>query len=205
MKILRQWICSNCSMHMEYDNNCANGSKVGIGSARSVCLSVSLLTTKQAVSSSQWRLMKIQSAPNSAIELKPRRWVVVDRRSSDPRREGRVGSSRRARSRHQVQDGRRSWFKLVGEIKSKIVDLMLVNFAITVQFIAGSALEVALGLPGYPGHTLQVPPDEYDILRRLPNPKYLQGNIPEQYSTVEPQCPEDQLVILDSSKFVQRV
>lgn len=82
---------------------------------------------------------------------------------------------------------------------------MLINFAISIQFVAGGALELALCLPGDPRNTPQVPPNQYDILRRLPNPKYINSNISEQNSAVKAKCPEDQFVVLNAGELIQWV
>ena len=82
---------------------------------------------------------------------------------------------------------------------------MLVNLPISVQFVPGSALKLAHGLPWNPRSTPQVPPNQNHILRRLPNPNHIYPNLAKQDSTVKPQCPEDQFVLVNSTKRVQWV
>ena len=82
---------------------------------------------------------------------------------------------------------------------------MFINFPISVQFVPWCALKLPFSLPWNPRHTPQVPPDQYHILWRLPYPIHIQSNLTEQNFTMKPQCPEDQFVLLNTSKCVQRV
>lgn len=145
-------------------------------------------------------IFTIQSLPNHPIQLYPRRRVRVDIH----RTQKECGIWTGWTSRNQVKNGHRR-LQLFREIECQIVNLVLINFAISIQFVAGGALELALCLPGDPRNTPQVPPNQYDILRRLPNPKYVNSNFSEQNSAVKPKCPEDQFVILNAGELVQWV
>ena len=82
---------------------------------------------------------------------------------------------------------------------------MLVNFAVSIHLIPGSALKLTPGLPWNPRNALQVPPDEYHVFRRLPNPVHLNPNLPEQDFAMKPQRPEYQFVPLNPTERVQRI
>lgn len=141
--------------------------------------------------------MLIQSLLDSSIKLDPGRRVHI---RMFPQK-CRIWTGRTGWGSNQVKY-RSCRLQRLWETEGQVVNFVLVNFALPVQLIPGSTLELSLGLPRDPGNTPQVPSDQNEILGRLPNPKHLKWNVSKQDSAVESQSPEYQFVLLNSIESV---
>lgn len=137
-----------------------------------------------------------QSVPHGIIELDPRTRLHI-RRAPQKRR-----VRARRTGRHEVQN-RRGGPQGLREIEGQVVNFVLVDFAVPVQFVSRRALKLPFCFPRNSRHAFQVPSDQYDILRRLPNSENLQRYVSEQNLAMKSQCPEDQFVLLNTTKRVQ--
>lgn len=82
---------------------------------------------------------------------------------------------------------------------------MLIYLPIPIQSIPRRPLKPSPCLPRHPGDPLQLPPDQDHVLRRLPDPKNLQPNLPKQNPAMESERREDQFIVFDSMKGAKRI
>ena len=82
---------------------------------------------------------------------------------------------------------------------------MFVNFPISIHLKPRGALKLTSGLPWNPRNALQIPPNQDNVFRRLPNPVHLNPDLPEQNSTMKSQRPEYQFVPLNPTERVERI
>lgn len=161
-----------------------------------LCLACELwLWTSQTILRDH-QFFSIQSVLDSPIELQP--WSRARARASRPRKRG-VGASRA--SSNQVQN-RGCWLQCLWQVECQIINLVLVNLPIPIQFIPRRPLKFAFRLPRNTRDAPQVPSDQNHIFGRLPNSQNIQRYLPKQNSAMKPQRPKYQFVFLNPGEGV---